>query len=84
MCVLSLPNLHTSRFSNSLRSVQPYIAEAILGSENPPVQLAAVSLGNPTVGYFSEFEHATALTVIKTFPFLINYDPDVLKVFEAL
>ncbi|KAF5387348.1 hypothetical protein D9757_005819 [Collybiopsis confluens] len=60
----------------------PYILKAYFESPNPPVNIVKIAIGDGTVGSGAVFEELPALTVIKTYPQLIGYDPEVFKYFE--
>ncbi|KAJ3721074.1 alpha beta-hydrolase [Lentinula raphanica] len=60
----------------------PYILKAYFESPNPPVTIVKIAIGDGSVGSGPEFQDLPAVTVIETYPQLINYDPEVFKYFE--
>ncbi|KAJ3865848.1 alpha beta-hydrolase [Lentinula novae-zelandiae] len=60
----------------------PYILKAHFESPNPPVTIAKIAIGDGSVGSGPEFQDLPAVTVIETYPQLINYDPEVFEYFE--
>ncbi|KIK61689.1 hypothetical protein GYMLUDRAFT_260725 [Collybiopsis luxurians FD-317 M1] len=60
----------------------PYILKAYFESPNPPVKIVKIAIGDGTVGSGPEFQELPAVTVIETYPQLINYDPEVFKYFK--
>ncbi|KDQ48904.1 hypothetical protein JAAARDRAFT_201343 [Jaapia argillacea MUCL 33604] len=61
----------------------PYITKAIFSTPNPPVNLKKFAIGNGAIGSLSVFKELPTLTVIETYPQLINYDPDVFNYFKT-
>ncbi|KAJ3745335.1 alpha beta-hydrolase [Lentinula detonsa] len=60
----------------------PYILKAYFESPNPPVTIVKIAIGDGSVGSGPEFQDLPAVTVIETYPQLINYDPEVFKYFQ--
>ncbi|KAI5120253.1 hypothetical protein M0805_004589 [Coniferiporia weirii] len=60
----------------------PYIMKAIFSTEEPPVNVSKVAMGNAAIGTITESEEMTALTVIATYPQTIGYDPEVYEYFK--
>ncbi|GJJ10173.1 hypothetical protein Clacol_004399 [Clathrus columnatus] len=60
----------------------PYITKTYFGMENPPVQLKHFAIGDGSMGSIEEFEDATMVAVLETYPQLIDYDIDVYKYFR--
>ncbi|KAJ4473583.1 alpha beta-hydrolase [Lentinula aciculospora] len=60
----------------------PYIMKAYFESPNPPVTIVKIAIGDGSVGSGPEFQDLSAVTVIETYPQLINYDPEVFKYFQ--
>jgi len=61
----------------------PYITKTIFSTPNPPVKLRKIAIGDGAIGSLSVFEELPALSVIETYPQLINYDPDVFNYFKT-
>ncbi|KAF7799721.1 hypothetical protein EIP86_010963 [Pleurotus ostreatoroseus] len=60
----------------------PYIAQAIFSSSNPPVNLTKIMIGDPAFGSTAEFKTMPTLSLIETYPQLIDYDTDVYDYFK--
>ncbi|KAJ3890728.1 alpha beta-hydrolase [Lentinula edodes] len=60
----------------------PYILKAHFESPYSPVTIAKIAIGDGSVGSGPEFQDLPAVTVIETYPQLINYDPEVFEYFE--
>ncbi|KDQ51766.1 hypothetical protein JAAARDRAFT_40793 [Jaapia argillacea MUCL 33604] len=62
----------------------PYITKALFSASDPPIKLRKVAIGNGAIGSLPVSEDLPILTVIETYPQLINYDPDVYDCFKTL
>lgn len=60
----------------------PYITKAIFSTPEPPVNLRKIAIGDGTLGSLAVFEELPTLTVLETYPQIINYDPDVFNYFK--
>ncbi|THH00602.1 hypothetical protein EW026_g1946 [Hermanssonia centrifuga] len=60
----------------------PYITKTYFGMSDPPVNLTKIAIGDGSIGSGIEFEWLPMLTVIETYPQLINYDPEVYQMFR--
>ncbi|KAF7378053.1 Carboxypeptidase [Mycena sanguinolenta] len=61
----------------------PYITKTIFSTPNPPVVLKKIVVGDGSLGSLAAFEELPTLTIIETYPQLINYDPDVYAYFKT-
>ncbi|KAJ7474691.1 alpha/beta-hydrolase [Mycena latifolia] len=61
----------------------PYITKTIFSTPNPPVNLRKIAIGDGTLGSFPVFEELPTLSIIETYPQLINFDPEVYKYFKT-
>lgn len=57
----------------------PYISRALLTHSNPPVQLSRIALGDATIGSLILHHHAPVVTLLQTYPQLINYNASTLE-----
>ncbi|KAJ7278049.1 alpha/beta-hydrolase [Mycena rebaudengoi] len=62
---------------------QPYISKAIFSTPNPPVNLKKIAIGDGTLSTVATFENLPTLTIIQTYPQLINFDSDVFNYFKT-
>ncbi|KAH8115245.1 alpha/beta-hydrolase [Phellopilus nigrolimitatus] len=60
----------------------PYVAKAIFQTPNPPVKLAKIVIGDGTVGEFPVTQDLPTVSIIETYPQVIDYDTDVLQYFR--
>ncbi|KAF8524852.1 alpha/beta-hydrolase [Hysterangium stoloniferum] len=60
----------------------PYITKTYFGTPNPPVHLAKIAIGDGAIGAEPLFEDMPVLSIIETYPQLIDYDPDVYNYFK--
>ncbi|KLO07454.1 alpha/beta-hydrolase [Schizopora paradoxa] len=58
----------------------PYITKALFSSPSPPVKLAKIAIGNGAMS--ASFEDFPTLSIIETYPQLIDYDTDVYNYFK--
>ncbi|KAJ7606535.1 Alpha/Beta hydrolase protein, partial [Mycena rosella] len=61
----------------------PYITKAIFSTANPPVKLKKIAIGDGTLGSITLAEELPTLSVIETYPQLINFDPEVYEYFKT-
>ncbi|EJD46625.1 alpha/beta-hydrolase [Auricularia subglabra TFB-10046 SS5] len=61
----------------------PYITKTILATQNPPVKLAKVAIGDGAIGSLATFEELPALSVIETYPQIIDFDPEAFEYFRT-
>ncbi|KAI0642261.1 alpha/beta-hydrolase [Trametes meyenii] len=61
----------------------PYIVKTYFGLKNPPVKLAKFAIGDGTVGDGIVFNVLPAVSIIETYPQLIEYDTAVFEAFRA-
>ncbi|THU97262.1 alpha/beta-hydrolase [Dendrothele bispora CBS 962.96] len=61
----------------------PYITKAILNTENPPVNLKKIAIGDGTIGDFALYEELSTVNTLEAWPQIINFDPDVLQYFRV-
>ncbi|KAI0349726.1 alpha/beta-hydrolase [Trametes cingulata] len=60
----------------------PYITKHIFQTENPPVKLRKIAIGDGSLGSQATVEHVPVVNVIETYPALIGYDQDVFNYFR--
>ncbi|PAV20210.1 alpha beta-hydrolase [Pyrrhoderma noxium] len=60
----------------------PYISKAIFETENPPVNLTKVAIGNGAIGTEAETQEMNVMGILGTYPQLIGYDPEVYNYFK--
>ncbi|KAK7685721.1 hypothetical protein QCA50_011066 [Cerrena zonata] len=60
----------------------PYITKTYFGLDNPPVRLAKIAIGDGSLGSDRTNTHLPTLSVIRTYPQLISYDPEVYAYFK--
>lgn len=60
----------------------PYITKAIFSAPKSPVNLRKIAIGDGTLGSLAVFEQLPTLSVLETYPQIINYDPDVFNYFK--
>ncbi|TDL23044.1 alpha/beta-hydrolase [Rickenella mellea] len=60
----------------------PYITKALFATNKPPVQLKKIAIGDGTMASWNVFAELPTVSVLETYPQLINYDPQVFKYFE--
>ncbi|KAI0366274.1 alpha/beta-hydrolase [Pilatotrama ljubarskyi] len=60
----------------------PYIAKHIFQTENPPVKLRKLTIGDGWLGSEAGVLDVSVVNVIETYPALIGYDQDVFAYFQ--
>lgn len=60
----------------------PYITKTYFGLKNPPVRLVKIAIGNGSLGSEVTVNLLPVLSIIETYPQLINYDPEVYLFFK--
>ncbi|EIW57736.1 alpha/beta-hydrolase [Trametes versicolor FP-101664 SS1] len=60
----------------------PYITKHIFQTENPPVKLRKIAIGDGSLGSEATVEHVPVVNVIETYPAIIGYDQDVFNYFR--
>ncbi|KAI0775028.1 alpha/beta-hydrolase [Trametes elegans] len=60
----------------------PYITKHIFQTENPPVKLRKIAIGDGSLGSLATVEHVPVVNVIETYPAVIGYDQDVFNYFR--
>ena len=63
-------------------SQQPYITKTYFEMDNPPVNLAAIAIGDGTITSLETFEELPVITVLETYPQIIGYDIQVFEYFQ--
>ncbi|KAI0772159.1 Alpha/Beta hydrolase protein [Irpex lacteus] len=58
-----------------------YISSALFAMENPPVKLAKLAMGNPALGSNAAFKTLPSLSLLKTYPQIIDYNSEVYDYF---
>ncbi|KIM76059.1 hypothetical protein PILCRDRAFT_826709 [Piloderma croceum F 1598] len=61
----------------------PYIAKALFSSPKPPVHLKKFAIGDGAMNSFAGYEEVAVLSVIETYPQLIDFDKTVLDYFRT-
>ncbi|KAJ7238698.1 alpha/beta-hydrolase [Mycena rebaudengoi] len=61
---------------------QPYITK-IFSTPSQPVNLKKIAIGDGTMGSTATWQNIPTLTIIQTYPQLINFDPDVFNYFKT-
>ncbi|KAJ7890888.1 alpha/beta-hydrolase [Mycena olivaceomarginata] len=61
----------------------PYITKAIFSTPNPPVRLAKIAIGDGIIGDDTTHRVLPILSIIETYPELINFNPDVFRYFQT-
>ncbi|KIM79111.1 hypothetical protein PILCRDRAFT_823685 [Piloderma croceum F 1598] len=61
----------------------PYITKAIFSSPEPPVKLRKIAMGNAASGSFAAYEEVSAVTVLETYPQIIDFNTDVFNYFRT-
>ncbi|KAF8530534.1 Alpha/Beta hydrolase protein [Hysterangium stoloniferum] len=61
----------------------PYIMKAYFGLQNPPVRIAKFAIGDGTIAAPNVYRQTSVLTTLKTYPQIINYDPNVYTYFKT-
>ncbi|KAJ7487265.1 alpha/beta-hydrolase [Mycena galericulata] len=61
----------------------PYIAKTIFSTPNPPVNLRKIAVGDGTLASAALIGYISTVTIIETYPQLINYDAEVFDYFRT-
>lgn len=62
--------------------IQPYVTKAIFSTPNPPVKLRKIAIGDGTLGSSSVFQDVDVISILETYPQVIDYDTDVFQFFH--
>lgn len=60
----------------------PYATKTIFSTPNAPVKLMKIVIGDGTIGGFPASQDSTVVSVIETYPQVVDYDTDVLNYFR--
>ncbi|KAI8982714.1 alpha/beta-hydrolase [Trametes punicea] len=60
----------------------PYITKHLFQTQNPPVKLRKIAIGDGSLGSEATVEHLPVINVIETYPAIIGYDQDVFNYFR--
>ncbi|KAI0366275.1 alpha/beta-hydrolase [Pilatotrama ljubarskyi] len=60
----------------------PYITKHLFQTENSPVKLRKIAIGDGSLGSQATVEHVPVVNVIETYPAIIGYDQDVFNYFR--
>ncbi|KAF8521294.1 alpha/beta-hydrolase [Gautieria morchelliformis] len=60
----------------------PYITKTYFNTPNPPVHLVKIAIGDGAIGSEPVFEDSPVLSILETYPQLIDYDPAVYNYFK--
>jgi carboxypeptidase D len=69
--------------SSQLTCFQPYISRALFSSSQPPVTLKKIAIGDGSIGSLSESSDVPTVSILETYPQLINFDQEVFEYFES-
>ena len=72
-----------SNLSVNLITQQPYIVRALFSTPNPPVTLKKFAIGDGAIGSQAVAEQLPTVSVLETYPQLINYDVEVYEYFKS-
>ncbi|KAA1472707.1 alpha/beta-hydrolase [Dentipellis sp. KUC8613] len=61
----------------------PYIAQALLSSSSPPVNLQKIVIGNGLMGGFSIVPNLATISILESFPQLIKFNTEVFQSFRT-
>ncbi|KAJ8474878.1 hypothetical protein ONZ45_g15798 [Pleurotus djamor] len=60
----------------------PYITKTIFSTPNPPVNLRKIAIGDGAIGPIAVYEEMSVVSVIETYPQIIDFDQDVYNYFR--
>ncbi|KAI0066907.1 alpha/beta-hydrolase [Artomyces pyxidatus] len=61
----------------------PYIAQALLAAQYPPVTVKKIAIGNGLMGGFSVYPNLATLSILESFPQLIKFDESTFEAFQS-
>ncbi|PVF95685.1 alpha/beta-hydrolase [Serendipita vermifera] len=59
----------------------PYITKTIVNMDSPPVTLAKIAIGDGAMGNWGAFSEYSAISILQTYPQLINFNTTVYEYF---